>query len=64
MLGVRRSGVTDHINVLEGVHAVKATGGNIRVLTMAQLQQIARGSYGVPEAEYKNLFGVPVARSA
>jgi CRP-like cAMP-binding protein len=57
MLGVRRSGVTDQIHVLEGSQAIKATRGNIRVLNRATLEDIAGGSYGVPEREYARLIG-------
>lgn len=49
MLGVRRSGVTNEIHVLEGVHAIKATRGNIRILDRQKLEEIAGGSYGIPE---------------
>jgi len=62
MLGVRRSGVTDHLHMLEGLHAIKATRANIQILDRALLQRIARGSYGAPEAEYERLFGVPIRR--
>ncbi|MBB6510973.1 CRP-like cAMP-binding protein [Rhizobium soli] len=57
MLGVRRSGVTDQIHVLEGAHAIKATRGNIHVRNRAKLEGIAGGSYGVPEREYERLIG-------
>ncbi|UDL93556.1 MULTISPECIES: Crp/Fnr family transcriptional regulator [Lichenihabitans] len=57
MLGVRRSGVTEAIHVLEGSHVIKATRGNIRVINRPMLEQIAGDSYGVPEAEYERLIG-------
>jgi CRP-like cAMP-binding protein len=60
MLGVRRSGVTNELHVLEGVHAIKATRGNIRVLDRQKLEEIAGGCYGVPEAEYERLVGIPI----
>ncbi len=57
MLGVRRSGVTDAIHLLEGVNIIRATRGNIRVLDRGRLEETAGDSYGVPEAEYRRLVG-------
>jgi CRP-like cAMP-binding protein len=61
MLGVRRSGVTDQIHILEGGHAIKATRGNIRVLDREKLREIADGCYGVPEREYERLIGLSLS---
>ncbi|HEX2018522.1 MAG TPA: Crp/Fnr family transcriptional regulator [Aurantimonas sp.] len=63
MLGVRRSGVTNEIHVLEGVHAIKARRGNIRILDRQKLEAVAGASYGVPEGEYERQIGFPVRRS-
>jgi CRP-like cAMP-binding protein len=60
MLGVRRSGVTNEIHIIEGLHAIKATRGNIRVLDRGKLEEIAGGCYGLPEKEYERLIGVPL----
>jgi CRP-like cAMP-binding protein len=60
MLGVRRSGVTDQIHILEGTHAIKATRGKIHILDRPQLEKIAGGCYGIPEQEYRRLIGVPI----
>ena len=57
MLGVRRSGVTDQIHILEGMGAIKATRGRIRILDRKRLERIAGGSYGIPEREYDRLIG-------
>lgn len=57
MLGVRRSGVTDHLHLLEGINAIKATRGNIRILDRAKLEEIAGACYGVAEREYERLVG-------
>jgi CRP-like cAMP-binding protein len=57
MLGVRRSGVTNELHVLEGLHAIKATRGNVRILDRDMLVEIAGGCYGVPEEEYQRLIG-------
>jgi CRP-like cAMP-binding protein len=57
MLGVRRSGVTTEIHILEGIHAIRATRGHVLVLDRAKLEEIAGGSYGIPEKEYDRLIG-------
>jgi CRP-like cAMP-binding protein len=62
MLGVRRSGVTNEMHVLEGLNAIKATRGNVRIVDRAKLEEIAAGCYGVAEAEYERLLGVPIKR--
>lgn len=63
MLGVRRSGVTNELHIIEGLRAIKATRGNVRVLDRAKLEEIAGGCYGIPEREYERLLGLPI-RSA
>jgi CRP-like cAMP-binding protein len=60
MLGVRRSGVTDQIHVIEGEHAIRATRGSIRVTDREKLEEIAGGCYGIPEREYERLVGIPI----
>ncbi|WP_105422590.1 Crp/Fnr family transcriptional regulator [Neorhizobium sp. T25_27] len=60
MLGVRRSGITDQLHLLEGIGAVKSTRGNIRIVDRGKLQEIAGGSYGVAEGEYERLIGYPI----
>lgn len=57
MLGVRRSGVTDELHILEGLRAIKATRGNVHILDRDLLIEIAGGCYGVPEEEYERLIG-------
>ncbi|BDA84610.1 cyclic nucleotide-binding protein [Aureimonas sp. SA4125] len=56
MLTVRRSGVTNELHVLEGMHLIKSTRGNVRVLDREGLIKLASGSYGIPEEEYGKLF--------
>jgi CRP-like cAMP-binding protein len=63
MLGVRRSGVTNEIHILEGVHAIKATRGNVRIVNRQKLEEIAGGCYGVPEHEYEQYIGFAIRRS-
>jgi CRP-like cAMP-binding protein len=60
MLGVRRSGVTNELHVLEGVHAIRSTRGNVRILDREKLIEIAGGCYGVPEREYEQVLGLPL----
>jgi hypothetical protein len=62
MLGVRRSGVTNEIHVLEGLNVIRATRGNVRIIDRGKLEEIAGGCYGVAEAEYERLMGLPIKR--
>jgi CRP-like cAMP-binding protein len=57
MLGVRRSGVTGELHVLEGSHAIRATRGNVHIRDRSKLEDIAGGCYGLPEREYERLLG-------
>jgi CRP-like cAMP-binding protein len=57
MLGVRRPGVTDAINDLEGKGFIHATRGAVRIVDRQGLLAAAGGIYGVPEAEYKRRIG-------
>jgi len=59
MLGVRRSGITDQLHLLEGIGAIRSTRGNIRIVNRSKLEDIAGGCYGVAEREYERLIGVP-----
>lgn len=63
MLGARRSGVTNEIHILEGIHAIKAKRGNIRIVDRSKLEEIAGGCYGIPEKEYERLIGNPFLHS-
>ena len=57
MLGVRRSGVTETIHILEGRGLIKAARGKITIRDRAKLENVAGASYGLPEAEYIRLIG-------
>jgi CRP-like cAMP-binding protein len=59
MLGVRRSGVTEALHVLEGVQIVTTSRGRVHLLDRKRLEEIAGGCYGLPEAEYNKLIGKP-----
>jgi CRP-like cAMP-binding protein len=60
MLGVRRSGVTEALHVLEGVKIVKTSRGHIHILDRETLEEIAGDCYGLSEAEYAKLIGLPL----
>ena len=57
MLGVRRAGVTEAVNVLVSEGLIQASPGQIRVRNRKGLERRANGTYGVPEAEYRRLIG-------
>jgi hypothetical protein len=56
-LAVRRAGVTEGIQKLEGLRLIKARRSNLSVLDREGLISFANGSYGVPEALYERLIG-------
>lgn len=60
MLGVRRSGVTNELHIIEGLGAIRATRGNVRIVNRRQLEDMAKGSYGLAEREYERLIGLPL----
>lgn len=62
MLGVRRAGVTLAVHVIEGLGAVRAERGLIRIVNRAKLEEIAGSSYGAPEGEYEKILGRPLRR--
>ncbi len=57
MLAVRRAGVTEALQALEETGVIKAARGLITIVNRARLEEIAGGSYGQPEAEYRRLVG-------
>lgn len=56
MLGVRRSGITEALHVLEGNGLIRAQRGLIDILDRSRLLPLTAGSYGKPEAEYQRLI--------
>jgi CRP-like cAMP-binding protein len=56
LLGVRRSGVTDAIHLLEENHLIRARRGMIDIVNKRNLQTLAAGSYGKAEAAYERLI--------
>lgn len=59
MLAVRRPGVTEALNTLEGAGIIRARRGLITILDRTKLEALAGTSYGIPEAEYERLIGPP-----
>jgi hypothetical protein len=57
MLGVRRSGVTVALNLLEKAALVSINRGVVTIVDRKGLKATANGAYGVAEAEYDRLFG-------
>ncbi|WP_064709951.1 helix-turn-helix domain-containing protein [Rhizobium bangladeshense] len=57
MLGVRRSGVTGALPVLEGEKLIRSVRGKVIIIDREGLILKANGSYGIPEAEYERLMG-------
>lgn len=56
VLGVRRPGITNELHILEGMHAIRATRGNVRIVNRRVLEETAGMTYGVPEREYESLI--------
>ena len=61
MLGVRRAGVTQTLQALEDSGIIAARRGLITVLDRAKLEAVAGDSYGVLEADYARLIGLPLS---
>ncbi len=57
MLGVRRAGVTVTLDVLEKKALLRARRGVVTILDRKGLEKMTSGAYGVPEAEFKRLWG-------
>ena len=60
MLGVRRAGVTEALRTLEDGGAIATKRGRVTVLDRAGLEAVAGDSYGLCEAEYTRLIGLPL----
>lgn len=57
ILALQRSGVTRALQGLERREIITARRGTLTITDRAKLEQVARGSYGPPEAEYARLLG-------
>src|SRR4051794_6009697 len=60
MLGVRRTGVTEMLKVFDDRGLISTQRGQVTVLDRVGLEGVAGDSYGVPEAEYSRLIGLPL----
>ena len=57
MLGVRRAGVTDALGSLAAAGHIATSRGQITILDRRGLEKRAGDSYGIPEANYRDLVG-------
>ena len=57
MLGVRRAGVTDAVGSLQTAGFIATSRGQITILDRKGLEKRAGDSYGIPEANYRDLVG-------
>ncbi len=57
MLGVRRAGVTEALQSLKRQKLIDTGRNKIILRDRKGIERIARGSYGVPEKEYRRLIG-------
>jgi len=57
MLGVRRSGVTVALNLLENSALISINRGVVTIVDRKGLRAAANGAYGVSEAEFDRVFG-------
>ncbi len=62
MLAVRRAGVSDAFKELRSRGAVDTKRGSVIILDRDALVELASGSYGPAEAEYKRLLGMSLPR--
>jgi CRP-like cAMP-binding protein len=57
MLGVRRAGVTEAVNILKKQKLIDTGRGEIIVLDRTGIERLASKAYGTPEAEFRRLIG-------
>ena len=57
MLGVRRTGVTLAIHLLEGAHMIRARRSLVEVIDRGKLMAVAGDGYGTAEREFERLIG-------
>jgi len=62
MLSVRRAGVTVALQALEERGLISNKRGRVTVLDRAGLEAVAGDSYGLCEAEYERLIGMPLSQ--
>lgn len=64
MLGVRRAGVTGAMAALAADGLIVTRRGSFIIIDRARLEGLAAYGYGLAEAEYTRLIGVPLRRDA
>jgi CRP-like cAMP-binding protein len=57
MMAVRRPGVTETLQLLEGQRLFKCGHGEITILNRKGIEKLAGYYYGTPETEYRRLMG-------
>jgi hypothetical protein len=57
MLGVRRAGVTETLQILKRQKLIETGRNLIIVRNRSDLQKTAGAAYGGPEREFRRLFG-------
>jgi len=57
MIGAQRTGVTVALHILEGTGMIRSTRGRVTILDRDKLENLAGESYGLAEAEYRQLIG-------
>lgn len=62
MLGVRRAGVTEAMHALADTKLIASKRGTVVIVDRAGLERFASYGYGLAEAEYERLIGVPLRR--
>jgi CRP-like cAMP-binding protein len=62
LLNVRRPGVTEAMHHLSESDLIASSRGKIEIKDRLGLEQLAAGGYGLAEAEYERLVGVPLRR--
>jgi hypothetical protein len=57
MLGARRASVTNALKDFQKRRVLQVRRGAIGINDPSALEEAANGSYGIPESEYRRLFG-------
>ncbi|MFP5077408.1 Crp/Fnr family transcriptional regulator [Rhizobium sp. YIM 134829] len=64
MLAVRRSGITDMLNLFEGEHLIRSRRGMVTIRDRRGLRELAGAMYGGAEAYYAAVLGTDEDRAA
>jgi len=62
MLGVRRTGVTDAMHLLEGKRLIVSTRNRVVIKDRSGLIELSSGAYGPAEKEYTRITGLDLAK--